>query len=509
MASVESAVPDAVDPRYAEELRRLHDPFFMEPVPIGIALKLFGSGEHPEPLSADEQAHYEYIRKRREEAEERRDLLGIVDLADVMEEGGTDPEMLVENLLLKAAHTLIFGPKEQGKTWCALCAAAEVMARGGTVVWVDKEMGRSLLADRLVSLGLPAQLVRERLVYMEYPTMDGSKESRALWKMMLEYRQPELIVVDAQTEVLADASLNENLGTDIDKWMGWYLTPARRLGITTAILDHTGHDEASRSRGSGHKGNAAKVELAVTCVEPFGRETVGVLKIERKKNTADAPLPEVQWYRIGGSAEGFVWERCVVPPDASATGATKKEKAYAQVRLDAERLLRERAGTRLTWTQIRGMLKGSDAVKREALASLHTDPASPVQCVPEGSSLLYTYAPDGGDTGGDRGDTVSRGDTGAERPEQNVTPDNRSAQSGTVEPLSPLPERAERAERVGVTEPSVQRGGLRSNPARSASESVSPLSTLEAEHPDWKNEQLADALVVSVRTVQRRRKDGA
>src|SRR5436305_3354202 len=178
-----------------EELAMAQRARGIEPDPYDLPLPAFFQEMVDQLLAADES---------------RRATLGLVDLAEVMRGEDTEPTMLVPDLVVERDHALWFGPKESLKTWVALYAAAAVMAQRKTVVWVDKEMGRRNIANRLRIMGVPAEAVEDYLVYCEYPTLDCSRESRALWEAMLREFAPAMIVVDAQTEVLADAGLNEN-----------------------------------------------------------------------------------------------------------------------------------------------------------------------------------------------------------------------------------------------------------------------------------------------------------
>ncbi len=346
-----------------------------------------------EPLTAEEQAQLAAYENALVEAERRRGLLGLVDLAEVMRHGSTEPEMLVPDLLVRGLHHLIYGAKESAKTWLLLWAAAQLLVRGETVLWVDKEMGRGSLADRLKTLAgagretAMANVVEEHLVYCEHPTMDRSAESVALWTALLQNRQPALVIIDAQTEVLADAGLNENIGTDVERWMQSYLTPARRLGVTTVFLDHTPLDSSGRAVSSRQKGAAAKVELEVVKTAHFDRDTVGLVTVTRNKNTVSAPIPETQGFRIGGTP--FVLEPSeLLLPGAAATAAG----AYLRVRSDI-RLLIQRAEEPLTKSQITDSISGKDSIKRRALADLAGDPTEPVEARPGSrvGSLLYSW----------------------------------------------------------------------------------------------------------------------
>jgi hypothetical protein len=280
------------------------DAFSAPPLPEnGLHLKaIYGAS-----LTPEEQQTWDAYRAADEAAERRRDLLGLIDIEALIEEGIEEPEMLIPDRIVSHVHQTWHGPKESSKTWIALLDAVTVMRAGGTVLWIDKEMGRALFFDRLLNtLGVPGDLLINHFIYAEYPSLDLSEESKTMWRTLIEARKPTLLVTDAQTEVLADAALNENSGTDIARWANAYLNPALRAGGTTLMIDHTGHDEQGRARGSGQKGNAAKVELGFNKLQPFDRETVGLIEITRTKNTAAAPIPEVQRWKIGGTP--FTWE---------------------------------------------------------------------------------------------------------------------------------------------------------------------------------------------------------
>jgi hypothetical protein len=180
-------------------------------------------------------------------------------LGDVMLGGDTEPEMLVDGLFVREKHHLVYGKKESGKTWVLLHAAAELVRRGEPVVWVDEEMGRRDMADRLRWMQLDPEAVSGLFTYLEMPMLNGSRESLALWTALLQVKRPSLVAVDAQTEVLASADLNENSGTDVAKWHAWYLAPALRLGAATVVIDHTGHDGARlRTQGRTVEGRAER-----------------------------------------------------------------------------------------------------------------------------------------------------------------------------------------------------------------------------------------------------------
>jgi hypothetical protein len=309
------------------------DGFYATNLPLRLVFKRF----HGEEFTAEEHAEWDKYEKRHTEAEARRNAIGLVDLGEIMADGDTEPDMLVDGLLVEGMHHLVYGKKESGKTWLLLACVKQLIARGETVVWVDEEMGRREFADRLLWMGLKPDDVSEHFVYLEFPVLDGSHESRALWAALLEIKKPSLIVVDAQTEVLATADLNENSGTDVAKWLMWYLAPARRLGAATAVIDHTGHEEQGRARGSGHKGAQSKVELSVTRPTPFSKDSLGVIQIREEKNTPSAPIPKTQYFELGAEAAddgsyAFVFRpTSAVEKKANAKEVERRQKIIAMV----------------------------------------------------------------------------------------------------------------------------------------------------------------------------------
>lgn len=362
------------------------DPFAVELPNLALLYKV--TVDEGAVLTPDEKEEWESYVERLEEAAARRDRLGLVDLGEVMVDGVTEPEMLIPNLIIKSDHHLVFGTKESAKTWLILNAAVRLIGEGKTVIWVDKEMGRRNIGNRLITLGATPEEVSERFVYLEFPSMDASKESRLLWTTLLRLREPVMVVVDAQTEVLADAGLNENSGTDIERWSQAYLTPARRQGAATLMIDHTGHGDGDRAVSSRQKGAAAKVELLVTKDEKFDRESVGRITVTLKKNTVSASIPERQCFKIGGKDGEFILECCNDSTDPKAIRRVEREMKIEGMIVE---VLREK-GEPLSQTQLTTLV---DANKRDVMTIAqrmgHSDDSA-VQMVPMGRSILYSIS---------------------------------------------------------------------------------------------------------------------
>jgi AAA domain len=296
------------------------------------------------------------------------DILNLVDMADLMLNGVTRPEMLLEGLLVRAVPHRYLGPQDSGKTWVVLYAAAQLIARGETVIWVDKEMGRELTVERLVALGCAPEDVRRGLVYLEDPALDCSPASAEAWLQLLEERRPALVIVDAQMEVLADSGLNENMASDVLKWHSRYAAPALRLKAATLMIDHTGHDEGDRARGSSAKGQSSRIELSVSKVAAFDRERVGTLRVAVRKNAMAADIPAQQWFRIGGTP--FELEPIEMPASAALDSkAAAAETTRQRIEASVLRVLSENPGG-LSGKQVRDVVSGSSGTVGKVLADL-------------------------------------------------------------------------------------------------------------------------------------------
>jgi hypothetical protein len=379
-----------------DALHDVADPLAHPEPDVRLLLKL-GSNE---PLTEEEGTTWEAYKAELAATEGRRALLGIVELGEVILGEDTRPRMLVDDLIVEGEFHIWFGPRESGKTLLALVQVWHLMLEGKTVVWVDKEMGRRSLANRFEVIGTltghskaeVAAIVSEYLVYCEYPSLDTTASSVAAWVMMLDARKPVALFEDALTEALADAGLNENRGTDIERWISAYVTPARLRGISTVIIDHVGHSEGDRPIAGQHKGAAAKLMLKFEAVTKPKREKVGELKVTCTKNSVDAPVPEVQRYKIGGLEGRFVYEPAGPPNVTDLLDAEGENRTATRVRIQKRILEVLQARPGQTKTMLRDQVSGGSAAKDDALAELVESGDVRVEDGSRANSLLYFIA---------------------------------------------------------------------------------------------------------------------
>ncbi|MGI9121193.1 MAG: AAA family ATPase [Acidimicrobiales bacterium] len=176
---------------------------------------------------------------------------------------------------------------ESGKTWMALDACAERMLQGEHVVFADFEDSAASVVGRLVSLGVPVDVVEVCFHYIrpDDPLTDDTRE--ALLSLVMDCTA-SLVILDGVTEamVLHGFSINDN--DDAARFMALLPKPLTAGGAAVVLLDHVTKSKEDRGRfaiGAQHK--LAGIDGAVysaTVVEPYGRGRTGTSKLEVAKD---------------------------------------------------------------------------------------------------------------------------------------------------------------------------------------------------------------------------------
>jgi len=186
-------------------------------------------------------------------------------------------------LLYRGRTHLLSGPPESGKSWLALIAAAEVLAAGGTVVWIDTDgQGWSDTLERLRTLSVSDE-ARQRLHYMQ-PDEPATRDGIA---RLAAHLLPTLVVVDSWNPALAIQGCSALSTDDVEKWNQTVLRPWG-TDITVVLVDHVTKDPERRgaySYGSERKSGLVQVHISMDVAsQPLSRETAGTYKVYAKKD---------------------------------------------------------------------------------------------------------------------------------------------------------------------------------------------------------------------------------
>lgn len=183
----------------------------------------------------------------------------------------------------------VHGETESGKSWLVQCATAECLLIGEPVLYLDFEDEAGAVAERLVRLGVPAEVVENPTLFIYVhpeapPTTE--RERRAFDALLADTYS--LAVVDGVTDSMALFGLS---GMDADDVARWHRelpkAIAFKTGAAVACVDHVAKDSQTRGRfalGSQHKiAGLSGAAYVVEMEQPFavgqaGRASVRVGK---------------------------------------------------------------------------------------------------------------------------------------------------------------------------------------------------------------------------------------
>ncbi len=206
---------------------------------------------------------------------------------------------LLGGLMYPGLRHLISGPPEALKTWVAMIAAAEQLASGGRVVWINTDGAQtSELAGRLAALGATGDALDAFLLV----NPEGPGDVDALVEA-----GPALTVLDSVEPTGELFSLNTNSSGEVQTLYRKVLQPFHAAGVTTAWLDHVVKDQERQGRystGSGRKLALVDVHLGLKVVgKPLSRDGgTCTLKVYlhkdrpggiRRGETANSPVAKI------------------------------------------------------------------------------------------------------------------------------------------------------------------------------------------------------------------------
>ncbi len=317
------------------------------------------NGEHREVAEEVFRARKE----RNRTIEDNPIMSSRVPLAQGIEEGIEPPEVHEPDVLLKGKVHHIFAGAGKGKTWLSLWLIKSAIERGERVILFDCENGKRIVSERLQELDIDTTRLDELLLYIPYPNLALTVETTRAYHELLDDFQPHLIVFDSWINFLSVAGLSENENTDVSTWATSYTHPARKRGVTTALLDHVPH-EGNRHRGATRKKDEADVQWSLSNPQPFDRSRVGEIVLFREKDREGWLPPSVK-FSIGGTADGFILERSAGTLDVGLTTETmapSRRKVYTHCK--------EKGDEGATWKELLQLLDGSKSTLSRTITEL-------------------------------------------------------------------------------------------------------------------------------------------
>lgn len=182
-------------------------------------------------------------------------------------------------------HSLV-GEPGSGKSWCALVAATQVLAAGGSVLWLDYEGNRRITGERLRALNVHPEVVADRFRYTRPPAV-GPLETVEL-AALADRERPDLAVIDGVARAIARQGGDEDRASDIVALHEAIVRPLTASGAAVVMVDHVTKAREGRgrwARGSGAKlGEIEGAAYGVETVEGFTRTRPGKIRLKIAKD---------------------------------------------------------------------------------------------------------------------------------------------------------------------------------------------------------------------------------
>jgi DNA-binding CsgD family transcriptional regulator/RecA/RadA recombinase len=227
--------------------------------------------------------------------------------AYVSGEAAQDIRWVIQGHVIAGLIHIVYGEPESGKTILALRWALDVIEAGGRVVIVDEESGPAKIGGLLGDMGADPEKVDQQLRYFAFPSLDLKAWKEAAIEI-LEF-QPQLIIMDSLTDLMANAGIDENKGAEVTQWMlGVPQMMARSPGAPAVVLiDHVTKATENTRYSVGSRAKKAKADVLwyVDKVSDFDRLTLGRVELKRHKNRPGVLEPKHVWV-IGGEDDRLV-----------------------------------------------------------------------------------------------------------------------------------------------------------------------------------------------------------
>lgn len=249
-------------------------------------------------------------------------------------------------LFYRGQYNGIHGDSGTGKSWTCLVAAAQEIAAGNHVVWIDFEDPTEVpIVERLTrNLDLAAEDIEERFHYIG-PKVEFGPRAVAHAAELVNQWQAVLVVIDSLGEAFGIEGVDEDKDKDVAPWLRRVVRPLVDTEAAPAVVsvDHATKAADNPLYPSGSKRKRAAITGAsylVTASKPLDKQHGGTLLMTAAKDRHGT------WRRGKHAAElvvdilpGELWSwELREPKQATVTTDVKLElatKKVAQVLKDA------------------------------------------------------------------------------------------------------------------------------------------------------------------------------
>lgn len=181
----------------------------------------------------------------------------------------------------------LLGESGSGKSWVALCAAAQELNDAGQVLYIDLEDHAASLAQRLIALGVTKDNIERGLFYVQPELGYGMDSSRDTEQLVAD-QGVTLVVIDSVGEAMALQAMKQNDDDEVARWFRMLPRRLAALGPAVVLVDHVpkskdapaGFAIGSQRKRAAIDGHSIRTEQ----VKPLGRGRAGVVKLITAKD---------------------------------------------------------------------------------------------------------------------------------------------------------------------------------------------------------------------------------
>ena len=218
-----------------------------------------------------------------------------VDLGPVLDGTYQRPEPTVgsrddgRGLFYPGRLHVVAAETEAGKTWLALTACAEELARGHACVFLDFEDDEGGVAGRLMTLGANREAIRDRFGYIRPDDPIDTLTNRHDLSEALGDLHPTLVILNGVTEAMTLHGLELKDNTDTARFGRMLPRWIAGQGPATVCLDHVVKDREARSGGyaigAAHKLNGLNgAQYLLENKKPFSIGLTGLSRVMIRKD---------------------------------------------------------------------------------------------------------------------------------------------------------------------------------------------------------------------------------
>jgi hypothetical protein len=224
-----------------------------------------------------------------------------------------------------------------GKSWLALFATAQEIAKGNHVVFIDYEDDEIGIVGRLLDIGTDPDVILRCFHYF-HPQDGYDSAAHSLMTKLISRHPVTLAVVDSEGESLSMEGKKSNVDEDIATWGQLLVRPLAALGPAVLDLDHVTKDKNGRLLYSiGSQRKRALINGASYYIEPIpdslmGKGRVGMVKLVCSKDRGGhyAQRQEIAMLRLDATTEPYTISLDAFTSDAVKGQLTLAEKQKMQ-----------------------------------------------------------------------------------------------------------------------------------------------------------------------------------